>query len=190
MRIRVCLRAGARWRAAFVLVPALMLTACITSRLPGSQRPDAGDWRFVKREDPALGTTTVARLYIQTPDRKKGTVYTELELACFKQQPVVRIEFPVKVGSNRSATLAYRFDERPARETGARFLQDYRTVVLEDKSEVAEFIKDLGTAHMLSLSIDSLVVGRTSARLKVQGATQAIEAAYAACPVGDRAKQA
>jgi hypothetical protein len=42
---------------------------------------------------------------------------------------------------------------------------------------------------MLSLSVDSLVVGRTWVRFKVEGAPQAIEAAYAACPVGG-AKQA
>jgi hypothetical protein len=76
------------------------------------------------------------------------------------------------------------------RESSARFLQDFRTIVLEDKNEVADFIKELGTAQMLALSVDSLIVGRTSLRLKVQGAPQAIEAAYAACPVGDRAKQA
>jgi hypothetical protein len=192
MRIFVWLRAVARLRAALVLVPALLpallLTACIP---PGSERPGAGNWKFVKRTDLVLGTVTVVRLYLQSYDFNKNEIeYTELELSCFKQQPVVKLQFPFKVGSNRSATLAYRFDEKPVRESSARFLQDFRTIVLEDKNEVADFIKELGTAQMLALSVDSLIVGRTSLRLKVQGAPQAIEAAYAACPVGDRAKQA
>jgi hypothetical protein len=187
MRIVVCLRAVARLRAALVLIPALLLTACIT---PGSERPGAGEWRFVKRNDPVLGTTTAVRLYISRYDFNSETiVYTELELMCFKQQPVVRIHFPYKIGSNRSATLSYRFDERPVRESEARFLQDFSTIVLEDTDEVAEFIRNLGTAQTLSLSVSSLVVGQTWARFKVQGAPQAIEAAYAECPANDRKKQ-
>ena len=123
MRIFVCLRAVARWGAALFLVPALLpallLTGCIT---PGSERPGAGNWKFVKRDDPVLGTVTTVRLYLMGYDFKSEKIeYTELELSCFKQQPVVRLQFPFKVGSNRSATLAYRFDERPARESEARF---------------------------------------------------------------------
>ena len=187
MRIVVCLRAVARLRVALVLIPTLLLTACIT---PGSERPGAGEWRFVKRSDPVLGTTTAVRLYISRYDFKSETiVYTELELMCFKQQPVVRIHFPHKIGSSRSATLSYRFDERPVRESEAHFLQDFSTVVLEDTDEVAEFIKNLGTAQTLSLSVSSLVVGQTWARFKVQEASQAIETAYAECPVNDRKKQ-
>ena len=106
------------------------------------------------------------------------------------QQPVVRVHFPFKVGSNRSAALAYRFDDKPARESKARFLQDFSTVVLEERDEVTEFIKDLGTARMLSLSVSSLVVGQAWARFKVQGAPRAIEAAFAECRPGDKVKQA
>ncbi len=109
---------------------------------------------------------------------------------CLKKDPVVRLLFPFKVGSNRSAALTYRFDDKPPRESSARFLQDFSTVVLDDKEEVAEFITNLGTANMLGLSVKSLVVGQTWARFKVQGATQAIEAAYAECPVTDRTKRA
>ncbi len=46
---------------------------------------------------------------------------------------MVKLQFPFKVGSNRSATLVYRFDEKPPRESNARFLQDFRTIVLEDR---------------------------------------------------------
>ncbi len=175
-------------RAASALVPALLLAACVT---PGSERPGAGEWRFIKINDPVRGQLTTVALYLQRYDFKKEEIEsTVLQLLCFKREPVVRLHFPDKVGSNRSATLTYRFDDKPARESGARFLQDFRTIVLEDKDEIAEFVSNLGTAQMLSLSVSSLVVGQSWARFKVAGAPQAIEAAYAACPVNDRTKRA
>jgi hypothetical protein len=183
------LRSAARFlRAALLGVPAVLLAGCI---MAGNQRPGAGEWRFAKHTDPVLGTITTVRLYLQRYDFKSEQIEsTELELMCFRREPVVRLSFPFKVGSNRSAALTYRFDENPPRESGARFLQDFRTIVLEDKDEVAAFIRDLGTANMLSLRVSSLVVGQTWARFKLQGAPQAIEAAYAECPVSDRSRRA
>jgi hypothetical protein len=94
----------------------------------------------------------------------------------------VRIAFNYKVGSNQTASVAYRFDENPGQEAKARFLRDYRTVVLDDPAEVRRFLDEMRAANKLFLRIDSLNVGRTNIELGVSGAPEAIDAALGGCP--------
>jgi hypothetical protein len=101
---------------------------------------------------------------------------------CLKEQPVVRIGFAFKVGSTRNASLGYRFDEKPGHEAEVRFVQDYRTVVIEDRDEVARFAGELATSKVLYMRIRSLNYPRASAEFEVEGAQVAIKEAFASCP--------
>ena len=66
-----------------------------------------------------------------------------LQLLCFDGDPVVRLHFSSNVGSNRNSRLTYKADNSPARRPNARILQDFQTVMIEDKKEVAQLAADL-----------------------------------------------
>ncbi len=178
-------------RALLAILCALLLGACATGEavvatapVP-AEKPDYGRWTVEPRTDPLTGAPaatayiTIDRLDFLT-GRLKSAV---LQLMCFRRAPVVRLAFNMKVGSNRSAELTYRFDDRPGRTPAARFLSDFRTIVIENESDVTAFIDDLVRAQQLHLQIGSLIVGRTTLKLAVHGAPAAVAAAYAACPL-------
>jgi hypothetical protein len=78
--------------------------------------------------------------------------------------------------------LGYSFDESRGRETKTRFLQDFRTVVIEDSAEVAQFSRELAAAKVLRVRIRSINAGRTLAEFDVEGAPTAIKYGFAECP--------
>lgn len=85
------------------------------------EKPDYGRWTVEPRTDPLTGAP-IATAYIKIDrlDFITGRVNSPaLQLMCFRGAPVVRIAFNVKVGSNRSAELTYRFDDRPGRTPAA-----------------------------------------------------------------------
>jgi hypothetical protein len=149
--------------------------------------PATGQWKFDKRIDRATGKP-VGKAWVIT-DRvtlRAGRLFSKpagLQLQCFKEQPIVQVKFADRVGSNRSATFSYRFDDKPPRAAAARFLPDYKTVVIEDAVVVQQFVADLRSANKLFVSINSLVVGATRAEFPVHSAEPAIETGYADCPL-------
>ena len=107
-----------------------------------------------------------------------------MQLTCFDGKPMVRFAFEFKVGTDPNSTLGYRFDEKPGHDNiAARFLQEYRTVVIEDRAAVTTFANELATSGTLVIRIRSLAAGRTTAEFKLDGAPAAIEAAFAGCPL-------
>ncbi|MCQ3941696.1 MAG: hypothetical protein DPW22_00580 [Alphaproteobacteria bacterium] len=178
-------------RALSAVLSALLLGACATGDAvvatppAPAEKPDYGRWAVEPRTEPLTGAP-IATAYIKIDrlDFITGRVNSAvLQLMCFRRAPVVRIAFNVKVGSNRSAELTYRFDDRPGRAPAARFLPDFRTIVIEKESDVATFIDELVRAQQMHLEIGSLIVGRTTLKLAVHSAPAAVEAAYASCPL-------
>src|SRR5262249_37442440 len=112
-----------------------------------------------------------------------------LAIGCFKEQPTVRFAFEFRVGSNKNAVLGYRFDEKPGHEIEARFLQDLKTVGIEETPDVALFMSELATSKDLYVRIRSLNSGRTAADFEVTGAPAAIEAISAQCPIDQQRKR-
>ena len=106
-----------------------------------------------------------------------------LQLMCFKEGPVARFAFEVKVGSARNSEFGYRFDEKPGRQINPRFVDDYRSAIIDRPDELRAFIADLQTSQTLYVLIRSLNVGRTSVEFKLDGAQAAVAAAYASCPI-------
>ena len=170
------------------LAGALSLGACVTASEPVASTAaatPASNWQIAQQSDritggPPSGAAWFAR---SANSRMPGTAPMLLRLTCFKDQPVVQFSFDHKVGSNRNAVFGYRFDAKPGREIKARFLQDYKTVVIEDRTDVAQFADALRASDLLLIRIQSLNTGNTTAEFKLEGSTAAVDAGFAACPL-------
>jgi len=129
----------------------------------------------------------ISSAYLKTPNSSSSAVAfpkpASLHLMCFKDQPVVRIGFEFRVGSNLNSFVGYRFDDKPGHEINGRFIADYKTVMIEDPAELAPFIKELANSRVLYLRTRSLNAPRGSAEFEVEGAAPAITSAYATCPI-------
>ena len=150
-----------------------------------SSATPAGNWRIERQVDP-ITSAPFSISYLMTTASNSAVDFPRpagLGLTCFKGEPLVRFSFEFKVGSTKNSVLGYRFDEKPGREVEARFLQDFKTVVIEDKSDVAAFVDELATSNVLYLRIRSLNMGRTAAEFRLTGAPAAIEAGFAGCPL-------
>lgn len=167
------------------LAVAMSISACSANPPPADDSGPLHKWRLTKHEDAVFGPSLVASIPMgYSANLLTGELRTgALDLMCFKQQPIVRIRFNYKIGSNTSATVAYRFDDKPRVEAKARFLRDHATIVIDDPSEVRRFLAGLTTAGKMLMRVDSLVAGPTNIELDVQGGASASEQALAKCPL-------
>jgi hypothetical protein len=175
-------------RCLLTAVLASPLAACATRDplVSTSAATPAGNWRLERQVDRVTGAPLSSAFLLTRSSSHSNVAFpqpAQLQLTCFKEQPIIRLAFEFKVGSNRNSMLGYRFDDKPGREVDARFLQDYRTVVIEDKADVAQFVNELATSNVLYVRIRSLNAGRTTAEFRLDGAPAAIEAAFAGCPL-------
>jgi hypothetical protein len=147
----------------------------------------SGEWKIERQVDRVTGAPISSASLMTNHVSNSNMVVAppaRLQLACFKEHPVVVIAFAFKIGSTRNAELAYRFDAMPGHEPRVRIVDDYRSVLIDDPNEVMRFTGDMATSDSLYLHIRSLTAaGRTSAEFKVAGAPPAIAAAYAGCPL-------
>jgi hypothetical protein len=146
----------------------------------------SGEWRIERQIDRVTGAPISSVLLMTSRVSNGNAVFAppaQMQLACFKEHPVVVISFAFKIGSTRNAELGYRFDDKPGHEPRVRVVEDYKRVVIDDPNEVARFAGELATADGLYVRIRSLNTARTSAEFKVAGAPAAIAAAYAGCPL-------
>ena len=174
---------------ALIAIVTALLAGCANNLDPmvsGRYAVITGDWRIEKSIDRVTnapvssaqtGTRKVANSTLPFPPPAM------MQLLCFKDEPVVRFAFEFKIGSTRNSVLGYVFDQNPGHEPDARFIDGYRTVVIEDRDEVARFIDQLSKSKTLYVRIRSLNAGRTSAEYNLEGAPAAIAAAYAGCPI-------
>jgi hypothetical protein len=173
-------------RAVLVAILACALCAC-SGRDPfvtNAAVVPSGNWRIERVVDRITGAPLPSAT-VRTLSSNSAEPFPQpaaLQLTCFKDQPIVRIGFDFKVGSNRNSVLGYRFDDKPGRELEKpRFLQDFHSVVIEDKAEVAQFVSELATSKVVYIRIRSLNAGRTAAEFRLDGAQAAIEAGYDGC---------
>lgn len=147
----------------------------------------SGNWKIEKQTDRITGVPVPSAMLIINNASNSFAEYAQpasMQLTCFDGKPMVRFAFEFKVGTDPNSTLGYRFDEKPGHDNiAARFLQEYRTVVIEDRAAVATFVNELAASSTLIIRIRSLAAGRTTAEFKLDGAPAAIEAAFAGCPL-------
>jgi hypothetical protein len=165
----------------------LVLGGCAgdAARVAAPDKPDTGKWKFERRNDPVSRTqVTTAWLSIGKYDFLSGRTFAgEVQLMCFKRQPVVRFAFNVKIGTDKTATIAYRFDENPGHDVRAKFFARPKMIIVDNKAEVVQFVTELATSKSLYLRVSTLTVGNIAAKFPVHGAQHAIEAAFAECPL-------
>lgn len=155
----------------------------------GTPLQGGGEWKVEQRADrvadqPIQSAVLVTKSRNVKADRNSTAPQNaSLQLLCFDGDPVVRFYFTHEVGSDRNSRLTYKFDNKPAAKPNARILQDFQTVMLEDKKDVAIFTNDLRNAKKLDITVSGLVSGNTVAEFNVEGAVAAIEASYKNCPL-------
>jgi hypothetical protein len=168
---------------------ALLLAACsgYDPYVYGGKSAMAGHWRIEQQADRVTGAPISSAMVntsrVANANLPFGAPPASLQLACFKQQPTILIKFEFKVGSTRNAEMGYSFDNRPGRQPMVRVVEDYKSIVIEDQDEVRRFASELATAKLLYVRIRSLNAQRTSAEFQIDGAPEAIAAAYAGCPL-------
>ena len=170
-----------------VCVLALPLAGC-PARDPivsTSTPAPVGNWRIERQTDRITGAPLSSAFLTTRNSSNSAVAFPQpamMQLSCFKQAPLVRLGFQFKIGSNVNSEFGYRFDEKPGREIKARFLMDFKTVVIEDKADVAQFLGELETSAVLYVRIRSLNMGRSSAEFRLEGGAEAIKEALAGCP--------
>jgi hypothetical protein len=172
------------------LVPAIVLAlsagGCARDSLVSTASAvPVGNWKVERQVDRITGAPLSSALLTTRSSSNTAVAFPQIatmQLLCFKSDPVVRIAFEFKVGSTQNSTLGYRFDDKPGHEIDARFIQDYKTVMIEDRAAVAQFVGELATSNALYVRIRSLNAGRSTAEFNLEGAPAAIEAALAGCP--------
>ncbi|CAN5206828.1 hypothetical protein BH10PSE11_BH10PSE11_15640 [soil metagenome] len=107
----------------------------------------SGNWKIEKQVDRVTGVPVPSAMLIINNASNSFADYAKpasMQLTCFDGKPMVRFAFEFKVGTDPNSTLGYRFDEKPGHDNvAARFLQEYRTVVIEDHAAVAAFANEL-----------------------------------------------
>lgn len=183
-------------RVAFAMMT-VVLCASLGAILGACQTPDpyvvapatttSGNWKIERQVDRVTGvpvpsaTNTINNASNSFAERPSAA---SLQLTCFDGKPLVRLAFVFKVGTDANSIIGYRFDEKPGHDNiAARFLQEYRTVVIEDNAAINTFVNELATSATLVIRVRSLNAGRTIADFKLDGAPAAIEAAFAGCPL-------
>lgn len=168
---------------------ALALAGCFgrDAYVTSANEAKVGAWQISRQPDRITGAplpsafvpTMASNTYSDNP-KPAG-----MQLTCFDGKPLVRFAFEFKIGSDVNTFLGYRFDEKPGRDSipGARFLQEHRTVVIEEAADVAQFVADMRGSKLLYVRIRSITEGRTTAEFKLDGSEQAIQAAFADCPM-------
>lgn len=179
---------------ASVILLALSVGACATgdgaltqASAPPADKPDKGQWKFERRIDPITqAPSAVAWVDIAKFDtRSWRTEAGELQLMCFQHKPVVRLSFTLKVGTDKTAALAYRFDEKLGHDVKARFFARQKAIVIENQDDVRRFASELVASQTLVVRISSLTASSFSAKFPVHGGAYAIEQAFAECPLPD-----
>lgn len=188
MRILTRAKRGRAIAQTAIVAAACMATACTTdpATLAGqSEKPDTGKWQFETLNDPVTGAAaTSAYLVISKFDFPRGNVYQGgLRLMCFKQKPVVRFKFNLRLGTDKTGAIAYRFDDNPGRDLNARFFARDRTIVIDDPEHVASFVGELARATTLTVRVTRLTAGGFTARFPVHNAAHAIAKSFAHCPL-------
>jgi hypothetical protein len=174
---------------------AMVLGACATPDpyVANPATTTSGNWKIEKQVDRITGVPVPSAMLVIDNASNSFAEYARpasMQLTCFEGKPMVRFAFEFKVGTDPNSIIGYRFDEKPGHDNVAtRFLQEYRTVVIEDRAAVAAFANELATSSVLIIRIRSLAAGRTTAEFKLDGAPAAIEAAFAGCPLTPPAVQ-
>jgi hypothetical protein len=109
---------------------------------------------------------------------------SQMQLTCLDRKPLVRFAFDFRIGTDRDSVLGYRFDDKPGHENvEARVLRGQKILIIEAEADLARFISEIPGSSRLYIRVRSMTLGRTAAEYELNGSADAIQAAYAKCPM-------
>ena len=140
---------------------AVLLAACARDPYVNVtlQHDSVGEWRIERQIDRVTGAPISNSILTTQPRFQRRNLVPAAGASatvCFKEHPAVVIAFAFKIGSTRNAEVGYRFDEKPGHEPRVRIVDDYKTVLIEDPNEVAQFAGEMATSDGLYVRIRSL----------------------------------
>src|SRR6476619_5295221 len=150
---------GALARFLWVVVLGGLLGACgsTTIIVETASAESSGDWQITAKVDDVAKTKVIN---IKLEDRKTehdGLFLPPdalLQLVCLKNQRLIHVMFAFQIGSKADSEIVYRFDDKPAQPIDARILRGLKIFVIEDKTEVKQFLggRRLVKKHYLEIS--------------------------------------
>jgi hypothetical protein len=177
-------------RGLLAVVAAVAVSGCLShDRSLVKSRPDetSGSWRVEHEIDRITGRPITSATAITRVTNSGKPLYTfpaVVTLVCSRGRLYVQFEFGLRVGAERNSTIAYRVDSKPGDEVEATFIQDHRTVVVDDRKAVARFVEEVTAGSMLMVRVSSPVWGRTFGEFRIVGAAAAFAPLLEACPPG------
>ena len=171
-------------------IAAILIACALGGCAGGNVGTLSGEWKVEQRADrvadkPVRSAVLITRSRnaIVSKQDPIAPQIASLQLLCFDGEPVVRLYFSSDVGSDRNSRMTYKTDNNPARKPNARILQDFQTVMIENKKDVAQLAADLRGARRLDVTVMALINGMTTAEFNVDGAPAAIDTAFESCPL-------
>ncbi len=141
-----------------------------------------GNWVVEKQTDRGAPISSSALAAKSSRQHEVFPKSALLQLMCFKEGPVALcIRGQGRLRAQFRIWLPLR--RKTGRQINPRFVDDYRSALIDRPDELRAFIADLQTSQTLDMLIRSLNVGRTSVEFKLDGAQAAVAAAYASCPI-------
>ncbi|MGH6826219.1 hypothetical protein [Methyloceanibacter sp.] len=176
--------AFACFRSAVVLGALLGSCAGLDVFVAAAHAESSGEWQITAKIDD-VAKTKVLNLKLEARKTAHDGLFLPpdalLQLVCLKGQPLIHVMFAFQIGSKADSEILYRFDEKPMQPVEARILRGLKIFVIENKSEVKQFLGGLASANALFVAISSLDKGRTSAEFRVAGAQTPIDLLEANC---------
>lgn len=171
---------------AFVILCALLAGCTRDPYVTHEGETRTGDW-FIAHQVDRITAAELPSAIVFALASNTNVNYprvSQMQLTCLDNRPLVRFAFDFKIGTNRDSVLGYRFDDKPGREdVESRLLRGQQILVIEDPITLAEFIDELVNSSVVYIRVRSLTAGRTAVEYPLEGATQAIQAAFATCPM-------
>lgn len=175
------------------LISTLLVQVCLGRGPPSTpaEAASSGDWQITQKVDSVTGSKLTNVLLRSSKTTHDGLMFAPnavMQFVCLKGRPLIHLMFGFQIGSKADTEVSYRFDEGPAQPVQPRILRGLQIAVIENKAEVAEFLRALPTANALYLVVNSLAEGRTSAEFRVSGAQAAVDVISAVCTPGAASK--
>jgi hypothetical protein len=169
---------GARFLSAVVLGALIGMCAGRDALIATAAAESSGDWQITAKVDDAA-KTKVFNVKVEARKTAHDGLFLPpdalLQLVCLKGQPLIHVMFAFQIGSKADSEILYRFDEKPMQPVEVRILRGLKIFVIENKTEVKQFLDGLATANALYIAISSLDKGSTSAEFHVAGAQRGID---------------
>jgi hypothetical protein len=115
-------------RAGLLAGVAVLLAACTHDPYVNVNNTISSGERKIERQIDRVTGAPISSATLTTNRVSNATMVVapaaQMQLACFKDHPVVVIAFAFKIGSTQNTELGYRFDDKPGHEPRVRVVEN------------------------------------------------------------------